>query len=166
MPMTNVHARRSLVVAAVVGLVLCAQPAYAQRNTVCDCPDVSDLIHRLNLVHAAIDALNGQIKRFEAEDQARGRQSTNLDRSSVNSANTNQQDIREAITANMRVVQMPGSEIVFGDTDPSCESSITGHATMCLEEVAMWHEDKVHVPACTKAPKTALGFRAPQATVD
>lgn len=88
-----------------------------------------------------------------------------LDRN-PSTGNTNQNDIRAAIIARMAVFQVPEAAIVSATTSLFCNSSIESHGTACLDEVAMWHEDKVHVPACNSSPKTALGAREAQTTVD
>lgn len=161
-PSTPLLRRFPLIVAAIVGLALVASPARAQRISVCDCPDVFDLVNRLNLAQAAIDALNDEVPKIEADDRTNKRQSTLADRNS--NGVTNQDVIRNAIIGKMGVVQLPGNT-ARAETNASCVSAIVSHGTACLDEVVMWHEDKVHVPACQRGPKTALGFRAPMATV-
>lgn len=139
------------------------QRAVAQTNTVCSCADVYDLINRLNMAQAARSALLEQMARFEASDRASGKESHMDDRTTGGS---NQDALRSAILADMTRVQMPGASISAAETKGDCSAAIVSHGSACIEEIVMWHEEHVHVPACKDGAKNALGFRAPLTTID
>src|SRR6185503_17352022 len=71
---------------------------------------------------------------------------------------TNQDLIRDAINSRMTRVQLASTSI--GRTDGRCAASVTFETSACMSEIVMWHEQHVHVPACTAAPKNVSGFRA------
>ena len=146
--------------------------ALAQVGTVCTCNDVSDLINRLNMAEAARQALLDELPKIEAADKGRSPKPPWLadDRAPGGQTNqngspmTNQDLIRGAIDERMRRVQLASTSI--GKTDGRCTPSLTHQTTACMNEIVMWHERHVHVPACTAGPKDVSGFRASQTTVD
>lgn len=143
------------------------RPASGQAATTCGCPDVTDLINRLNMGEAALSALQGELPKIEAADKQAGRTSSMDDRNAA--GQTNQDVIRGVINGAMGNVQILGGQTSRGETGGRCGSSVEVSSTKCMDEIVMFHEDNVHVPACTKdraAGRTnALGFRAPQTTV-
>jgi hypothetical protein len=156
--------RVSFVAAAMLD-ALSAAPVLAQQArvaTVCDCSDVYELINRLNMDQAAIEAIRDEL--MVMPDGL-------LDQTSPN-GKTNQEQIRAVILAAMGSVQMRGASIAIGHTDGDCKPSIVDPPnrstirTACMEEVLLWHENEVHVPACGAAPKTVFGKRDAQTTKD
>jgi hypothetical protein len=138
--------------------------ALAQTGTSCTCDDVYDLINRLNMAQAARAALLEQLPTFEAADRASRKRSTLNDQNA--SGVTNQNTLRAAIVKGMGSVQMPGYSSSAGRTDERCRPAVASSTTTCMDEIVMWHETHVHVPACNGAPKSPIGFRAPMATVE
>jgi hypothetical protein len=151
-----------LIVACV--LLPFARPALAQTGTRCTCADIYDLINRLNMAEAARAALLEELPKVQASDRAKGKTSQ-MDDKNANGV-TNQDILRGAITAGMVAVQMPGASVSAGSTGGTCGASVVHHTTACMDEIVMWHEEHVHVPACNAGQKTAIGFRAPMTTVD
>ena len=144
------------------------RPAFAEAATACGCPDETDLINRLNMAEAALTALQRELPMIEAADQQAGRTSLMEDRNAA--GQTNQDGIRAAINGAMGNVQILGGQTSRGETGGLCGSSVEVSSTECMDEIVMFHEDNVHVPACAKdraaGRTTALGLRAPQTTVD
>ena len=138
--------------------------ALAQTGTVCTCADIYDLINRLNMAEAARAALLEELPKVEAADRTQGKRSTLNDRNA--NGVTNQDILRAAIIDRMGSVQMPGASTSAGRTDERCRSRVASGSTACMDEIVMWHENHVHVPACTDGPKSAIGFRQPQSTID
>jgi hypothetical protein len=143
--------------------------ARAQVGTVCTCNDVYDLINRLNMAEAARQALLDELPKIEAADKRRspkppwladelapGGQTNREGRPA-----TNQDLIRDAIDDRMIRVQLASTSI--GKTSGRCTPFLTHQTTACMNEIVMWHEQHVHVPACSASPS---GIRASQTTVD
>ena len=154
---------------AFVGVCLTAlmsldQPALAQVGTTCTCSDVSDLINRLNMAEAARQALLDELPNIEAADKRNSPKPPALLDDRAPNGETNQELIRNAINDRMKRVQLASTSI--GKTDGRCHAAVTFQTTACMNEIVMWHEQHVHVPACTAAPKDVSGFRASQTTVD
>lgn len=158
-----------LVAAALLVLAGASErPASGQVGTACDCPDVFDLINRLNMAEAAVTALQGELPKVQAADTQAGKTSSMADRNAA--GQTNQDVLRGVINEAMSHVQMLGGRTSRGETGGLCGSSVEASSTACMDEIVMFHEDNVHVRACaadrTAGRTTALGFRAPQTTVD
>jgi hypothetical protein len=136
----------------------------AQVGTVCTCNDVDDLINRLNMAEAARQALLDELPKIEAADKERSPKPPWLADERAPNGQTNQDLIRGAINDRMMRVQVASTSI--GTTGGNCEPSLTHRTSSCMNEIVMWHEERVHVPACRAAPKNALGFRASMTTVD
>ena len=145
--------------------------ALARAGTVCTCADVYDLINRLNMAEAARQALLDELPKIEAADKKRSPKPPSLaddlapgeQTNSEGQPATNQDLIRGAIDDRMRRVQLASTSI--GRTSGRCMPSVTFQTTACMNEIVMWHEEHVHVPACTAATNAA-GIRASQTTVD
>jgi hypothetical protein len=137
--------------------------ALAQTGTSCTCADVYALINRLNMAEAARAALLEELPKVEAAERARP--GSDLNEANSNGV-TNQSILRGAITKGMVSVQMPGAPTSVAQTDARCRSAVTRSSTACMNEILMWHENTVHVPACNDGPKTEIGVRQPQKTVD
>jgi len=138
--------------------------ALAQVGTVCRCSDVSDLINRLNMAEVARQALLDELPKIEAADKRNSPRPPALLDDRAPNGQTNQDLIRDAINSRMTRVQLASTSI--GRTDGRCAASVTFETSACMSEIVMWHEQHVHVPACTAAPKNVSGFRASQTTVD
>src|SRR5262245_48414615 len=101
--------------------------------TVCDCPDVTDLINRLNMVQATTDALIAERPKLPNEpiDQ-KGKD--------PNDPRTNQEMIQEVIKKAMGSVQVPGAPTAQAKTESTCDAhpvhdpKLTQATTACMEE--------------------------------
>ena len=153
-----------VIVAGIAGFL--DRPVHGQAVTSCDCPDVFELINRLNMDEAAISALKFQLAEFEATDRSTGRPSSMDDRHA--SGVSNQNHLRAAINGAMSAVQMLGAQTAKGDTNGLCRSSLETSSTRCMNEIVMFHEDNGHIPACERdraaGRTTAIGYRAPLRT--
>lgn len=153
--------------ALLAGLLIFAsadRAALAQVGSVCGCPDVNDLINRLNMAEAARAALNDEIPKIEAKDRENWpKPPAPLDDTTA-AGISNQEMVRTAITNGMVIVQALGAPVSEGRTNSSCRSFVTKSSTACMDEIVKWHEDAVHVPACKKGPTNATGLRVPQTT--
>ena len=153
---------RASLAGVVLALSALPQLVRAQTGTVCTCADIYDLINRLNMARAARAELLAEIPKIEAADRAAGTLSHMDDPNNA----SNQESLRSAIKNGMTKVQMPGASTSAGKTQGDCSASIATHGTACMEEIVMWHEEHVHVPACKSGAKNVLGFRAPLTTID
>jgi hypothetical protein len=120
-----------------------ARTAFPQDGSVCECPDVFDLINRLNMAEAARSTLLEEIPKMEAAPDPDAPADDKDDQ-----GESNQDRIRARIRNGMAVVQALGANTSEAMTYQSCRWGMIKSSTACMDEVIRWHEETVHVPAC------------------
>src|SRR5262245_14930081 len=99
------------------------RPVHTQRSTACGCPDVADLINRLNIDDAAIEALKKEIPKIEAADKKAGTPSRMSDSSLF--GRSNYETIRDTLQDVIRNEEISGTHSSKGDTDSYCKVTVT-----------------------------------------
>lgn len=142
--------RTFFVLSLLIGISLTAS---AQVQTVCDCPDVNDLINRLNMAAAAVETYKQEISVIEQAEREKGKSITAADPIESLKAGrlTSDYDLLQGkIGENIAEHQTPGAKLCGGETTTKgdeCVSSAKNCGSPCLEETILKHEN-VHRLAC------------------
>ena len=140
------------------------RPVLTQSTSVCGCPDVTDMINRLNMAEAAIELIKADKSRFI--DAAINTRVVPFNNTIGPNGKTNYVNFRDSLNDGMaKLAQILGANVSWGETDESCNARVTKHSTPCLDSIVDLHEKEIHKPLC-EAQKMAFLVRAPIRMVD